>query len=149
MQNIKQFPCYYPVDAKRIVKVNTWWLRNEAADAFESMRNAYQALFPKHKFLITSAGRTHDEQIALYKQKPGLAAKPGNSFHESGLAVDCAVTIMKAQAGWTQEQFQDFAIKFGFHRTVEREPWHFSFSSEALPNTRATQKASLIYIGNK
>jgi peptidoglycan DL-endopeptidase CwlO len=148
MKNIKRFPCYFPRDSKNIVKVNTWWLRDEAADAFGSMRNAYQALFPGLKFLITSAGRTHDQQIVLYKQKPGLAARPGNSWHESGCAADLAISIMKAQCGWTQEEFQDFALKFGFHRTVAREPWHFEFHSDAIPRTNAMQKASIKYIGN-
>jgi hypothetical protein len=145
MKNIKQFPCYYPRDAKRIVKVNTWWLREEAAEAFESMRNAYQALFPEHKFLITSAGRTHDQQIALYKQKPGLAAKPGNSFHEAGAACDLAVTFIKAQSGWTQEQLEEFCAKYDFYRTVQREPWHFQHKPE---KGYGSVKTAISYIGN-
>jgi len=148
MKNIKEFACYYPKTAKVIVRVNTWWLRTEAAEAFELMRNAYQALFPGLKFLINSAGRTHDQQIAIYKEKPGLAAKPGSSWHESGQAVDVSAVIMKAQSGWTQEQFEQFALKYGFHRTVIREPWHWEFHTEKLPRNNKALKEGIAYIGN-
>lgn len=43
----------------------------------------------KHVFKITSAFRTFAQQAALYKQYgPGRATKPGNSKHESGVAID-------------------------------------------------------------
>lgn len=148
MEHVKQFSCYFPRSAKVIVKVNTWWLRDEAADSFESMRNAYQALFPGKKFVITDAGRTHNQQVDVYMRKPGLAAKPGFSYHEGGLCVDCDIKRIKLESGWTQEQFESFALKYGFHRTVIREPWHFQMITDALPKNNKALKAAIAYIGN-
>ena len=148
MQNTKTFPAYYPITAKEIVKVKNWWLRIEAADAFESMRNAYQALFPHLKFVITDAGRTHAQQIDVYRRKPGLAAKPGNSWHESGAAVDVDVKRIKRESGWNQDELEAFCEKYNFHRTVAAESWHFEWHTDDFPRNNKTLKEGIRYIDN-
>lgn len=88
-------------------------LARPAADAY------FKALqFVKGGIQLSSAHRSNAEQTALYKQKPGLAAKPGHSLHEQGIAIDVAnwrdARDALAKAGWRQ---------FDPHK----EPWHFSY----------------------
>jgi D-alanyl-D-alanine carboxypeptidase-like protein len=72
--------------------------------------------------LIGSSYRTPEEQAALYKQKPGLAAPPGQSLHQRGLAIDLRTDhplfekMRRAleAAGWRQW-------------SPDTEPWHYSF----------------------
>jgi hypothetical protein len=68
---------------------------------------------------IVSGFRTYAEQAALYRRKPGLAAPPGHSRHEVGLAADLG--------------FPSDAIRMQAHRQaascdlrfpVPNEPWH-------------------------
>jgi hypothetical protein len=70
---------------------------------------------------LTSSYRSHAEQAALYASKPGVAAPPGTSLHERGLAIDVNTANLNSQvveclkrAGWFQ------GSTFG-------EPWHFSY----------------------
>lgn len=67
---------------------------------------------------LTDSFRTNAQQADLYRRKPGLAAKPGRSLHEKGLAIDVAnwreVRHLLLAAGW--KQFN-----------AKKEPWHFSY----------------------
>ena len=67
---------------------------------------------------ITSGARTSAQQEALYRKNPKKAAKPGNSLHEFGLAVDADSDDLDAmeKAGLMR--------KYGFTRPVGGEPWH-------------------------
>jgi hypothetical protein len=67
---------------------------------------------------LTSGFRTRAEQIDLYARKPGLAARPGTSKHERGLAADIGP---ESQYGWLAAN----AGKYGLEKTVSYEPWHF------------------------
>lgn len=72
--------------------------------------------------IVGSTYRTPEQQAALYQQKPGLAAPPGQSLHQRGLAVDLVTThplfekLRRAMlaAGWNQFD-------------AGLEPWHLSF----------------------
>ena len=72
--------------------------------------------------IVGSTYRTPEQQAALYKQKPGLAAPPGQSLHQRGLAVDLVTThplfekLRRAMlaAGWNQFD-------------ADLEPWHLSY----------------------
>jgi hypothetical protein len=72
--------------------------------------------------IVGSSYRTPEEQAALYKQKPGLAAPPGQSLHQRGLAVDLRTDhplfekLRQAMlaAGWNQFD-------------AGLEPWHLSY----------------------
>lgn len=68
---------------------------------------------------VTDSYRTMAQQRALYAQKPGLAAPPGQSLHQQGLAIDAgalsnAVSRWLLQHGWNQFSPQG-------------EPWHYSY----------------------
>ncbi len=77
---------------------------------------------------VTDSYRSHEQQAALYAQKPGLAAPPGSSYHERGLAID---VDGDAYGGYASPRFRRVAEvleSLGWHRFDPRgEPWHFSY----------------------
>lgn len=94
-----------------------FYLRTDAAKAFD--RACEKAgMTPK----VNSATRTRSQQEALYRAylagTGNLAAKPGTSKHEFGLAVDA-----RGSEVWEREMEAE-----GFRRTVASEPWHWEFS---------------------
>lgn len=68
---------------------------------------------------IVSGFRSRAEQAALYEEKPDLAAPPGHSMHELGLAADL---------GFLSDTARDFAHSSagscGLVFPVSSEPWH-------------------------
>lgn len=68
---------------------------------------------------IVSGFRTHAEQAALYERKPQLAAPPGRSNHETGLAADLGYPSEPAQAA-AHQAAAACALEF----PVPHEPWH-------------------------
>jgi secretion/DNA translocation related TadE-like protein len=68
---------------------------------------------------IVSGYRTRAEQVALYEQKPGLAAPPGESNHELGLAADLGYPAGDAEAAAHR-----VAAPCGLEFPVPYEPWH-------------------------
>lgn len=72
---------------------------------------------------VVSSFRTHQQQAMLHRQKPGLAAPPGHSLHERGLAIDVPVDFLRAHPE-TAAVLQSVGFA-RFSPTVE--PWHFSF----------------------
>jgi D-alanyl-D-alanine carboxypeptidase/Putative Flp pilus-assembly TadE/G-like len=68
---------------------------------------------------IVSGFRTHAEQAALFQQKPELAAPPGHSNHELGLAADLGYPDSSTQRG-AHAVASDCALEF----PVPYEPWH-------------------------
>lgn len=75
---------------------------------------------------IRSGFRNHAKQQKLYKLylhgSGNLAARPGYSNHESGRALDLVITDFKVY-----EWLRDHASRYGFHRTVSGEPWHWEY----------------------
>ena len=71
---------------------------------------------------ITSDFRTREQQEAAYNRylsgKGGIAAKPGRSRHERGLAVDIA--------NW--QEAQRFLRKYGLSNPIPKDEVHFQFS---------------------
>lgn len=101
-------------------------LRADAAQAFLQMQAAAAA--DGVTLQVDSAFRSYAEQVQLYQLyqagKGNLAAPPGYSNHEGGVAVDINT------ARGTNAAFQwlnDNAANYGFHRTVATEPWHWEF----------------------
>lgn len=96
---------------------NGHFLRRDAASAFA------KAVAESDAPRITSSLRTRRQQEALYKLwlegKGNLAAKPGTSKHEFGLALDA-----RGSVAWEKAMERN-----GFRRTVKSEPWHWEFSS--------------------
>lgn len=72
-----------------------------------------------HPLQITDAGRTYEEQAYLrwlYEIGQGsFAAKPGESPHEFGNAID------------TNERLVDILHDHGWRRPLSDEPWHFVY----------------------
>lgn len=80
---------------------------------------------------INSGFRSYLEQKYLYEGysagRPGfnLAAKPGRSNHQNGIAFDIAVA--GGDGSPTYEWLKTNATGFGFVRTVSGEPWHWEY----------------------
>jgi hypothetical protein len=73
---------------------------------------------------LTSGFRTNAEQTRLYNcylskrcNNGNLAARPGYSNHQNGLALDLSTSTWLARN----------ASKFGFVRTVPKEAWHYEY----------------------
>jgi hypothetical protein len=89
---------------------------------------------------LRSAFRSRAEQEALYaKYLAGgpLAARPGTSLHELGLAVDVGIPGVNADADgdWRspyEEQVNAIGARHGLFSPIDREDWHF----EQIPNWR-------------
>jgi len=94
----------------------------KTARAFRAMQAA--ALADGVELMIRSGFRTHERQTWLYRAwRAGWgnrAAKPGFSNHESGRALDLVIHD-PATFAWLERH----AKKFGFRRTVKKEPWHW------------------------
>jgi len=70
---------------------------------------------------VTDSYRSPEQQAAAYAAKPGVAAAPGTSYHQQGLAVDW---------GWASQQPELVRLlqAAGWNRfDPESEPWHWSF----------------------
>lgn len=82
---------------------------------------------------VRSGFRTRQEQAALYQKylngTGNLAAKPGHSAHEHGLAVDFGGDLGLAA---------QLAAKYGLVNSVPGEPWHFSLGEGAQGAIPAT-----------
>lgn len=95
------------------------WLYPEAAAAYKRM---LAAGCPAGG--ITSAGRTRAQQEALYKAyragKGNLAARPGTSPHEFGIAMDLAEPVRT----WVRLHGQPYGWVSG---RVRGEPWHVEY----------------------
>jgi len=80
---------------------------------------------------INSGFRSYPEQQRLYdgyrKGVPGfnLAAKPGSSQHQNGIAFDIAVP--GGAGNPTYDWLTEHAPRHGFVRTVNKEPWHWEY----------------------
>ena len=102
-------------------------LQADAADAFNRMRAAARA--DGVNLNVVSSFRTMEQQQALYRAYQNgtgnLAAKPGFSNHQSGIAVDVQTNNSRSSAAyrWLAQN----GAQFGFANTVRREPWHWEF----------------------
>lgn len=96
-----------------------------AASVFTAMRDTAAADGVVLK--LNSGFRTMSEQVALYAKYllgvGNLAAKPGYSNHQGGIAYDIEVknSTSSPEYRWLAAN----ADKFGIHRTVASEPWHW------------------------
>lgn len=101
-------------------------MRSDAAAAYNRMYAAARSAAITLK--VNSGFRSMAEQQALYKAyKNGtgnLAARPGFSNHQGGIAVDVNVGGTGTS---TYKWMAAHAKGFGFVRTVPSEPWHWEF----------------------
>ncbi|WP_224249853.1 M15 family metallopeptidase [Hyalangium gracile] len=106
-------------------------MRADAAIAFLRMEAAAAAAGITLK--VNSGFRSHEEQEVLYRKYLGgtgaLAAKPGYSNHQGGIAVDIQTGGESTPTyAWLARE----AWRYGFKRTVPSEPWHWEFRPEEV-----------------
>lgn len=93
----------------------------------EPLRSIAQQIITESggKITCTSAFRTNQEQQVLYQKylsgTGNLAAKPGSSRHEHGLAIDF---------GGDMKLLKTLASKYGLVNTVRGEPWHWELGDD-------------------
>lgn len=93
------------------------------ADAMRALQKASQMVGVP---ILGGGYRSHAAQVSLYARKPGLAAPPGYSYHEVGLAIDVDVERLKALGLW--ERARRALLAVGFRQfDPQKEPWHFSY----------------------
>lgn len=88
-----------------------------------------QAMFADNpKLSLTSGWRDPATQARLYKEKPNLAAPPGHSNHEKGLAADIGPA---SEYAWIASNLGKYGLFLPMPDTNERkakkkkiEPWH-------------------------
>ncbi len=104
-------------------------------EKFQALRSAAAAAGVSLK--VNSAFRTQAEQQRLYNcyltkkcNNGNLAAKPGYSNHQNGIAVDIAGTATASIYTWLRNN----ASKYGFVRTVASETWHWEYRAGARCN---------------
>jgi LAS superfamily LD-carboxypeptidase LdcB len=74
---------------------------------------------------VNSFVRTRAEQQELFDRLgPGNAAVPGTSFHELGLAMDCADTDGDTDDG--EHAIEDALRAEGLHTPLTHEDWHIT-----------------------
>jgi hypothetical protein len=95
-----------------------WQLRSDAATAFQNASKEYN-------IVLNSAYRSTEKQKQLratYEASPNtapMAAIPGTSLHEKGLAIDVQ--------NW--KEAKPFLEKYGFtHKPAKNDPWHFEYN---------------------
>lgn len=99
-----------------------WWDNAPTwVNADPRLRYSLAAFFAASGGRVTlgNAWRSNAEQAQLYRDKPGLAAPPGKSNHEFGLAADINFADDDARR-WAH----DNAARFGLHFPMDYEPWH-------------------------
>ena len=109
--------CVTEVDGK-LVEYRT-------AEAYRSMKAA--AARAGVRLQVVSGWRTMEQQRYLYNcyvtrscNGGNLAARPGYSNHQSGLALD-----LNSSASGVANWLANNGSRFGFRRTVPSEPWHW------------------------
>lgn len=145
MKHVTYVPIRYPKRDKtgEWTKLTKMWLEERAAKDLEAARNECLRRFGDH-LLITDMGRSHAQQVALKRAKPKLAATPGKSWHEAGLAVDVDMGHLNALTG-SQQASEAFLAEFGWRRSCF-ETWHYE-NHKYYPRSKGVTGA-IAYIGN-
>ena len=106
----------------QVVQIGGKAVAKPTGHAFLKMQAAAQAAGVQ--LSLTSGFRTNAEQTYLYNcykskrcNNGNIAAAPGHSNHQNGLALDLSTSSWLARN----------ASKFGFVRTVAKEAWHYEF----------------------
>lgn len=95
---------------------NTQGLKSTFVEKLASLRAAMPAGL---SFRVGSGFRTYAQQAALHAQKPRLAARPGRSNHERGLAGDLKFSSRES-ARWIHRNSRKYGLRF----PMSYEPWH-------------------------
>lgn len=91
-----------------------------SAPAMRSLNQAAQATGIDPWRWITQGYRSYDQQVNAYRDKPTLAAPPGRSLHQLGLAMD---------ASGLPQVLANYLLNNGWYQfDPAKEPWHFSYN---------------------
>lgn len=105
------------------------FLAAPAAAAFHAMRAA--AALNGVELRVNSSFRTMAQQQQLYARylagTGALAAKPGFSNHQGGIAVDIDVFDDEGRKRPAYDWLHGNAERYAFRRTVASEPWHWEY----------------------
>ena len=124
--------------ADYVSTLNTDMLLNEDALAMLRVMFDSASVVGFNQFRVTQGFRSHEYQQSLYDQMPaGIAAPPGHSEHQVGLAVDISyhgVNIGNSMQGdWLMAHSYryGFILRYPQHKThitgVPFEPWHYRY----------------------
>lgn len=121
-------------------------LEIHAALAYQAMNKAFREEFHCDLPLVDGF-RSRGEQRARKVARGNLAADPGQSQHELGLAVDISVSSVRGSLGWLQQN----ALRYGFSGIKKRgEKNHFNFNIDRLePEARACLEMHAGVLGQK
>ena len=105
-----------------VVSVDGKLVEYRTAQAFVAMRSAAAA--SGVHLSVVSGFRTMDQQRYLYNLylsgRGNLAARPGYSNHQSGLALD-----LNSSGSGVSSWLANHGAQYGFRRTVPSEVWHW------------------------
>ena len=145
MQHVTKMSLRYPKQKPDGTwAVVSFWFEERVALDVEKARNEFLRRYQR-PLLVTDGGRTYAQQAALKVAKPRLAATPGKSWHEAGIAMDVDMAHMNQSTG-CQANSEAFLAEFGFVRTVSTERWHFE-NHRYYTRSRGV-KGAIAYIGN-
>lgn len=127
-----------------------------AVDSLSALRENVNEKFGT-RLLIMSSYRSRDEQEEIYRQdSDGVAAKPGESEHETGLGIDVYVKyyagkgFLKSEAGqYVNKYCGDFGFIIRYPLLKEKvtgfsyEPWHIRYVSQ--PHSTIISEAGISF----
>ncbi|TDC73906.1 hypothetical protein E1285_44060 [Actinomadura sp. 7K507] len=107
------------------------FLRADAAVAFYKLNVAYEERFGE-QMCVRSSYRSYEKQEELYESmSPGMAARPGNSKHGIGVAVDFCDGVQNEdspQFKWLEDNSEKYDwIHPDWAYSSPYEPWHWEF----------------------
>lgn len=103
-----------------------------AAQSFNALNSAFQKQFDK-SIAVNDGGRTYAQQQVLYNAyrngTGNLAAKPGTSMHESGIAMDWGnIGDMGSNTfNWLRQNAAQFGWVWTGGTFSQIEPWHWEY----------------------
>lgn len=112
---------------------NNFYLRADAAHDFKRMREAYLA-DTGDDLPVSTAFRTMEEQQRLFLQLgPTVAAKPGYSNHQNGIALDLhgldpkKANYVKRRDEWLSANCEAYGWKRSGLNFSNKEAWHLDY----------------------
>lgn len=125
---------FIPTEKLTPIEKGGHFMKPDAAKAYKAMQRAMRKDLG-FGFSITDSYRSYDQQVALKKQKPSLAATPGHSNHGWGLALDINVNDSRVY-DWLRKNGK----RFGFEQPMDYEPWHWEYEGGYTASPKTTRK---------
>jgi len=108
------------------------YLRADSEYAFDRMSHAYAKVFGT-PICVTDAYRSYEDQVRVYAERPGFAARPGSSNHGWGTATDLCGGIQSFGTPTHQWMLANAPLFGWFHPSWAEpsgslpEAWHWEF----------------------